>query len=136
MRWIVTLLLAFCSVTACNDDSVIRVGGEVSPGLIADASIKCKSEPFRLGGVKNTGWLIIGNTSDATISYSNSRLRLNIDGHTAKQTYVDSLASHIVDVGDVDIAPGETLEFNAYWVLPESIGKSWSDGEVSLSFSQ
>ena len=128
----VTLILAIFFLSACQDDSVVHTGGEIAPGIIVDAMIDRAPKPFRRGKVKVHGYLMIGNISDEPQTYSNKHLWLNIDTHTADRTYVDSVASHIVDVGEVEIAPGQSIDFYAYWVLSDTVEKIRSDAEVSL----
>ena len=135
MKSIFVLFIALLFLNACSDDSVIHVVGDVPPGLVIDATIDKATKHFQPGEVKIRGYLVIGNTSDEPLAYSNSRLRLSIDQFMSERTYVDSFASHVVDVGNIDIAPGQTIEFHAYWVMPDDVGTSWFDGEVSLSLA-
>jgi hypothetical protein len=130
----ITLIFVLPILAACPD-SAIYVDKEIAPGMIVEAKINTSVKRFRPGEVKVLGDVVIANSSDNTIRYSNSRLWLNVDDELSRQTYLDSIASHAVDAGFVEIQPGDRLRLAVYWVLPEAIGRSLDERQVTLELA-
>ncbi len=127
----IALIIVLPILTACPD-SAIYVIQEVAPGMIVDAKIDTSVQRFRPGEVKVRGNIVVENSSHGTIRHVNSRLWLSVDQEGSSRTYLDSITSHAVDSGFVDILPGDNLQLSVYWVLPESIGKSLDGRNVTL----
>ncbi|HNP36026.1 MAG TPA: hypothetical protein PKK10_09255 [Woeseiaceae bacterium] len=131
---VLILALALPVLAGCPD-SAIYVTKEIAPGMLIDAKIDTSARRFRAGEVKVAGTILIENRLDEAIRYSNERLWLNVNNELSRRTHVDSLASHAVDVGFVEIPPGENLYLSVYWVLPEEIGRSLDERSVDLELA-
>jgi hypothetical protein len=103
--------------------------------MVVDAKIDTSVRRFRPGEVKVLGNIVVTNSSDQTIRYSNSRLWLSVDDEISRRTYLDNISSHIVDTGFVEILSGDNLSLSVYWVLPEDIGRSLDGHEVTLELA-
>jgi hypothetical protein len=130
----IALIIVLPILTACPD-TAIYVTQEIAPGMIVDAKIDTSVQRFRPGEVKVRGDIVVENSSDQTFLYSNSRLWLSVDQGGSRRTYLDSIASHAVDSGFVEILPGDNLRLSVYWVLPESIGRSLDERNVALELA-
>ena len=125
------LTVTFVALTACSGPT-ITISSELSPGLTVRAKIDSRARKFDPGRSKIRGKIIIENRSNYSFSHTNKRLWLSIGDSTSRRTYVDNLASHIVDTGLVTISPGENLEFPAYWIFPDTVVRSLSEQEISI----
>jgi hypothetical protein len=92
----------------------------VSENLSADATINQMEFDFRKGQTKLSGEVAIKNLSSTPQNYSNKWLWLGSGESVQARAYLDNITSNIVDVGEVQIQPGSTLELNVYWVFPDS----------------
>jgi hypothetical protein len=131
---IVAPIFLLPALSACPDDA-IYVTKEIAPGMLVDARIESSIKRLGPGEVKVFGNLLIENSSDWTFRYSNSQLWLNVDDTLSHRTYVDSVASRVVDFDFVDISPKDQLRLEAYWILPESIGSSLDECHVALELA-
>ena len=130
----IVVFLVLPLLAACPD-SAIYVYQEIAPGMVVDAKIDTSVRRFRPGEVKVLGNIVVTNSSDQTIRYSNSLLWLSVDDKVSRRTYLDSISSHIVDTGFVEILSGDNLSLSVYWVLPEDIGRSLDGREVTLELA-
>jgi hypothetical protein len=130
----IVVFLVLPLLAACPD-SAIYVYQEIAPGMVIDARIDTSVRRFRPGEVKVLGNIVVTNSSDQTIRYSNSRLWLSVDDEISRRTYLDNISSHIVDTGFVEILSGDNLSLSVYWVLPEDIGRSLDGHEVTLELA-
>jgi hypothetical protein len=131
----VALILVLPFLTACPDDSVVPVISEIAPGILADARIDVSTGRMPSGEVKVRGEVVIENNSSQSFLYSNSRLWLKVGQEISRRAYVESVASHAVDSGFVEIPAGQNLKLSVYWVFSKRIHISFDDRTVSIGFA-
>lgn len=59
----------------------------------------------------------ISNTTDHSQPYSNMWLWLKSGDTLRARAFLDSLASHQIDTGTVEVAAEEVLDLKVYWVF-------------------
>ncbi len=111
-----TLLLASCAPVV---DLELEAESE---NLSAKATITeiTFARRFGDGFAKLSGNVAIKNTSSQIQNYGNEWLWLHYGEGVQKRAYLDSLASHYIDIDVVEIQPGDSLELAVYWLFPES----------------
>ena len=82
--------------------------------------------------VKYFGEATILNRTNRPQSYSNKWLLLHSESGSVSRAYLDGLASHVVDVGVIEIPPLKSVSFSVYWIVPKSEKGSVMLQEYSL----
>jgi hypothetical protein len=122
--------LAATLVASCAPQFDFEFEAE-SENLSAKGTIIEMEFDFQDGLTKLSGDVVIENMSSQPQQYSNMRLWLQSGEHVRARAFLDSLASHHIDTGTVEIAPGDRLELAVYWAFPDSeIEKLGSDAFV------
>ena len=111
-----TLLLASCAPAV---DFEFEAESE---NLSAKATITeiTFARRFGDGFAKLSGNVAIKNTSSQVQNYGNGWLWLHSGDGVQKRAFLDSLASHHIDIDVVEIQPDDSLELAVYWVFPKS----------------
>ena len=129
-RTLVCALPLFALISACEPDVLIELQAQAS-GLEARATITTVEFDASDSTVKYFADANISNTSSVVQPYSNKWLRLESADTESARAYLDSLASHRMDVDTVDLAPSESLDLRVYWVIPSAeLGKPSSEAFV------
>ncbi len=113
-----TILAAFL-VASCAPQVDFEFEAE-SENLSAKASVTEMEFNFQDGFTKLSGNVVIENTSSQPQKYSNMWLWLESGESVRARAFLDSLASHHIDTGEVEIEPGDRLDLAVYWVFPDS----------------
>ena len=119
-RQILVCVLSLCAlISACEQDVSIEL--EVrSQGLHVKANITSIDFDFGDGKAAYRASATITNTTEEPLDYSNMWLWLESGTTLSARAYLDSLASHQIDTGPVELRPSETLNLKVYWVFPIS----------------
>ncbi len=88
---------------------------------------KTKNMHFLYGNVK------IENTTQTVKKYSNKNLLLNIDDLQSR-TYIDSVASMMIDFSQISLNPGERQLHKVYWAYDKAV--STQGKAVNLKWNQ
>ena len=88
--------------------------------LEADATITSVKFDADESTVKYFADVRISNVVEVTQLYSNRWLRLESADTQSARAYLDSVASHHIDIGTVELAPNESLDLKIYWVFPSA----------------
>ena len=124
-------VLGVILVAACAESADIHLSAE-SGSLSVEARITATERGFRDEFAKVSGEVAIKNTDAEAQEYSNSWLWLSDGDEIRYRAWLDSLASHHVDVGTIEIDPKSTLELSVYWAVPESELDKLTDGAFVL----
>lgn len=116
---LVCVLSLFALISACEPDVSIELQAQAS-SLEARATITTVEFDASEKTVKYFADVSISNTSDVVQPYSNKWLRLESADTESARAYLDSVASHHIDVDTVDLAPNESLDLKVYWVIPSA----------------
>jgi hypothetical protein len=128
------ILLSVFVLVSCSKPVAILTT-ESPPGISIRTEI-FKSVPSKeAGNSKILGKIRIENRSNYPIKHSNERLWLSTSNGYSRRTYVDSVASHIVDSGGVTIMPAEILELDVYWIFPNAVAQSLSEQELTVEIA-
>ena len=133
MRQKLQLILLLPILAGC-EESTFHEHLEIAQ-LVVDAEINSSVRRFRPGEVKVRGDIVVANSSQQTINYSNERLWLSVAQVGSRRTYVDNVASHVVDHGFVEILPGDEMQLSVYWVFPDTIDSPLTENSVKLEFA-
>jgi hypothetical protein len=115
---IISILATLVFLVACNqvDYQVVTLNKN---GVLFEAKFGNIEEKIINNKVSVGGMLSISNQSNVPVKYSNRDLHLIIEGEGKSRTYLDSVASHVVDFSYIEIPPNKTEYFKVYWVYPE-----------------
>lgn len=116
---LVCVLSLLALISACEPDISIKLEAQ-APNLEARATIMTVEFDASDSTVKYFADVSISNTSAVVQPYSNKWLRLESVDTESARAYLDSIASHHIDVGTVDLAPNESLDLRIYWVIPSA----------------
>ena len=131
-RQILFCVLSLCVlISACEPEVSIELQTQ-NPNLNVRAEIR--SIEFDLDDDKATyrASAIITNTTKEPRSYSNLWLWLESGPTLSARAYLDSLASHQIDTGPIELGPNESLDLEIYWVFPSSELEEPSDDPFAL----
>ena len=90
-----------------------------SPSLSVNVTTTDFDKDWRDGYSKISATAVITNTSSEPQNYSNQWLWLLSGDVIQERAYLDSLASHAIDVDVVMIESGESLNLEIYWAVPD-----------------
>ena len=91
-----------------------------SPSLSVDVTTTDFEINWRDGYSKIPATAVITNTSSEPQNYSNQWLWLRSGDVIEERAFSDRLASHAIDVDVVEIGPGESLNLEIYWAIPDN----------------
>ena len=122
----------YCLLAGCAPDASIKLEAWAS-NLHASATIT--SVNFDAGDSTVTYFadLSVLNIVDVAQAYSNKWLWLESGDTQSVRAYLDSVASHGVDFGTVEIAPNDSLDLKVYWVIPSNELEGTSDELFELA---
>ena len=115
-------ILSIAEVITLNHDGMM-ITAEYDKATLS----KTKNMHFLYGNVE------IENTTQMVKKYSNKNLILNIDDLQSR-TYMDSVASMVIDFSQISLKPGEKQLNDVYWVFDRAV--STQGKAVSLKWNQ
>ena len=124
-----TPVLLILFMTGCLPNEKVELKKD---GVLFKVSVGEYSQEIRPTEYKVKGTLVVLNESQSNIKFSNKDLYLIIEKEGESRTYIDSPASHVIDLSAVDIPSKESREYAVYWVLPPV--KSLSTGKIRLEW--
>ena len=113
-------------LSACAPDVSIELEARTS-SLQVSATITSVKFDFEESTATYFADVSISNTTENIQLYSNKWLWLESGGSLKARAYLDSIASHQVDVDPIELDPNETQDLNVYWVFPSSDLEETSD---------
>jgi len=114
VRKLIVLLVIFILLGCFQGKKIVLEKNGVLFEIIAKEYTQ-ELEPYKY---KVSGVLKIINKSDNTIEFSNRDLILIVGEKGESRTYIDSIASHLVDEPFIELAKNDKMEFQVYWELP------------------
>jgi hypothetical protein len=114
MRKILSVLLVI-ALSGCLPNEKVSLERN---GVQFVASINEYDGEMEHAKFKVNGKISITNNSQNSVSYSNKDLYLVIEKEGESRTYMNSPASHNIDLSTVEIPANENREYQVYWVLP------------------
>lgn len=125
-------VLSLCAlVSACEPDVSIELQAQ-TPNLHVKAEVRSIEFDFDDDKATYRASTTITNTSKEPRNYSNMWLWLESGTTLSARAYLDSLASHQIDTGPVELGPNESLDLEIYWVFPSSEFEDSSDVPFDL----
>ena len=110
-------ILTICFlVSACDPELSIEFEARTE-SLEVHAAITAVDYDFDEGKATYRADANISNTTDSAQVYSNKWLWLESGNSLKSRAYLDSIASHQIDVGSIEIGPNEDLNLEVYWVF-------------------
>ena len=113
------MILAAFLVASCAPQIDFEFEAE-SENLSAKATVTEMEFNFQDCLTKLSGNVVIENMSSQPQHYSNMWLWIESGESVRARAFLDSLASHHIDTGEVEIEPGDRLDLAVYWVFPDS----------------
>ncbi len=112
-----TVLVALLLLIGCGRTQVAPIQKTLVDGPLA-ATVKID----RIDTQNNFlySYLIVRNTSNSTVSYSNKYLVATYPSGNKAHAYVNTNASMLVDVGNVDILPHDSLSLDIYFPFDQN----------------
>lgn len=131
-RQILVCVLSLVALfSACEPDVSIELEAR-SPSLLVTANITAIEFDFDDSKATYRASATITNTTEKPHDYSNMWLWLEPRTTLRARAYLDSLASHQIDTGPVELGPNESLNLEVYWVFPSSELEEPSDDPFVL----
>ena len=124
-------LVLLTLVSACEPDALTALEAE-SHGLRVTANIRSMELDPEDGKATYRATTTVTNQTDDSRDYSNAWLWLETGTAPGSRAYLDSLASHHVDISTIELGPNETLNLEVYWVFPISGLEEPSDDSLVL----
>ena len=119
-RRFIACVLSLCAlISACETEISIELE-VLSSSLHVKANITSIDSDFADGKTAYRATVTITNTTEEPQDYSNRWLWLESGTALSARAYLDSLASHQIDTGPVELGPNENLNLEIYWVFPSS----------------
>jgi hypothetical protein len=78
-----------------------------------------------------SGRLRIINNSASLKPFTTAASLLAGDGVAPRRGYVESVATHPIDFSRIDVQPGQSLDFQVYWMVPLELGATLGKPELS-----
>ena len=119
-RQILACVFSLCAlISACERDVSIELEAQ-SPSLQVKANITSIDFGFDDGKAAYRASTTITNMTEEPQDYSNMWLWLESGTTLSARAFLDSLASHQIDTGPIELGPSESLNLKVYWVFPSS----------------